>query len=90
METRGSTDGGVKLPRPAPIFATMVFYAMLAAVGSISRTWEPVATAVAWVLALAVLVTGKRGAGILAVLDKITGYVANVGRDNTTAATPAN
>lgn len=80
------SDGKTKLPRPAPIVATMVFYAMLAAVGSISRTFEPVAVAVGWVLALSVLVTGRRGAGIVGVLQKLTGYVGKLGGDNATPA----
>lgn len=75
-----------KLPRPAPIVATMVFYALLAAVGSVSRSFEPVVTGVAWLITLTVLVTGRRGAGILGVLSKITGYVSNLGGDSTTAA----
>lgn len=62
-----------KLPSPGPIIAALGFYALLAAAGSVSRTFAPVLTAVAWVLALAVLVTGKRGAGILKLLRDFTG-----------------
>lgn len=79
-DVMGAPD--VKMPRPAPIVATMVFYAMLAAVGSISRTFEPVVVAVGWVLALSVLVTGRRGAGILNVLQTLAGYVGQLGGDS--------
>lgn len=79
-------DGKTKLPRPAPIVATMGFFAALAAAGSASRTFEPVIVAVGWVLALSVLVTGQRGAGILSVFEKFTGYVGTLGGDNATPA----
>lgn len=73
----GSTDA--KLPRPGPIVATMVFYSGLAAVGSISRTFEPVIVAAGWVLALSVLVLGQRGKGLLGLFSKLTGWVQSVG-----------
>jgi hypothetical protein len=68
-----------KLPRPGPIVATMGFYALLAAIGSISRTFEPVLVAVGWVLALSVLVTGKRGQGLLGLFQTLAGYVGKLG-----------
>lgn len=74
-----------KLPRPAPIVATMIFYALLAAAGSISRTFEPVIVATGWVLALSVLVTGKRGSGLLGLLRTLAGYVGKLGGDTQTA-----
>jgi hypothetical protein len=73
----GSTE--TKMPRPGPIVATMGFYAALAAAGSVSRSFEPVAVAVGWVLALSVLVTGNRGKGLLGLFSKLAGYVQNVG-----------
>lgn len=77
-----ATAGQTKLPRPGPIVATMGFYAFLAAIGSISRTFEPVVVAVGWVLALAVLVTGRRGAGILHLLQTLAGYAGKLGGDS--------
>jgi hypothetical protein len=76
-DVMGSVDS--KMPRPGPIVATMGFYAALAAVGSISRTFEPAVVATGWVLALSVLVTGKRGAGLLHVFQKLASIVGNVG-----------
>ncbi len=76
-----------KLPRPGPIVATLGFYAMLAAVGSISRTFEPVAVAVGWVISLAVLVTGKRGAGIVGLLRSFAGWTQNLGAGQSAPAT---
>ena len=73
----GATE--TKMPRPGPIVATMGFYALLAALGSISRTFEPVVVGVGWVLALSVLVTGQRGKGLLALFDKLAGFVQSVG-----------
>lgn len=84
MQTQGKQ---AKMPRPAPIVATCVVYAMLAAAASISRTWEPLATAVAWVITLAVLVTGRRGQGLVGLLSKMAGYVSTLGGD--TASAPA-
>lgn len=73
-----------RLPRPAPIVATMGFYALLAAFGSISRSFEPVVVVTGWVLALSVLVTGRRGAGILGLVQRLAGYVGKLGGDTTT------
>lgn len=78
---------GTKLPRPGPIVATMGFYAFLAAFGSVSRTFEPVVVAVGWVLALAVLVTGRRGAGILSLLQSFAAWTGKLGGDSSTTAT---
>ncbi len=75
---------GTKLPRPGPIVATMGFYALLAAFGSISRTFEPAVVAVGWVLALSVLVTGGRGRGLLGLFQNLAGYVGKLGGDTTT------
>lgn len=80
-DVMGATD--TKMPRPAPIVATMGFYALLAAVGSISRTFEPVVVAIGWVLALSVLVTGGRGRGLLGLFSKLAGYVGKLGGDTT-------
>lgn len=76
-DVMGATE--TKLPRPGPIVATMGFFALLAAVGSISRTFEPIVVAIGWVLALSVLVTGKRGRGILGLIETLAGYVQNLG-----------
>lgn len=76
-DVMSATD--TKMPRPGPIVATMGFYAALAAVGSISRAFEPAVVAVGWVLALSVLVTGQRGRGILRVFQKFAGIAQNVG-----------
>ena len=73
----GSTD--TKLPRPGPIVATMGFYSGLAAVGSISRAFEPAVVAAGWVLALSVLVTGQRGKGLLLLFQKLASIVQSVG-----------
>lgn len=87
-DVMGYAAGGAstKLPRPGPIVATMAFYALIAAVGSISRTFEPLAVAVGWVLALSVIVTGKRGAGIVALLQRLAGLVGKLGGDTTAPA----
>lgn len=82
-DVMGATE--TKLPRPGPIVATMSFYALLAAVGSISRSFEPVVVGVGWVLALSVLVTGKRGRGLLGLFSKLAGYVGQLGGDTQTA-----
>jgi hypothetical protein len=58
----------------------MGFYAALAAVGSISRSFEPVVVGIGWVLALSVLVTGQRGKGLLGLFQKFAGLVQNVGQ----------
>lgn len=73
----GATN--TKMPRPGPIVATMIFFSGLAAVGSISKSFEPVVVGVGWVLALAVLVTGQRGKGLLGLFQKLAGIVQNVG-----------
>jgi hypothetical protein len=66
---------GTKLPRPGPVVAALGFYALLALVGSLSQTAGRVAGAVGAVLALTILVTGKRGQGILGLLKKLTDAV---------------
>lgn len=71
-----------KMPRPAPIVATLGFYSLLALVGSASRSFEPVVVAVGWVLALAVLVTGQRGAGLVHVVQGLAHMVARLGGDS--------
>ena len=63
---------GQKLPRPAPVVSALAFYALLALVGSISTAAGRVAGMVGAVLALTVLVTGKRGQGILGLLNRLT------------------
>jgi hypothetical protein len=68
---------GQKLPRPGPPLSALVFYALLALVGSVGPAAARVAGMVGAVLALTVLVTGKRGAGILGLLTKITGMVSS-------------
>lgn len=83
-DVMGATD--TKMPRPAPIVATMGFFALLAAVGSISRTFEPVVVAIGWVLALSVLVTGGRGRGLLGLFQRLAGYVGQLGGDTTATA----
>jgi len=71
-----------KLPRPGPIVASVGFYAILGLAGSASTAFEPVAVAVGWVLALSVLVTGKRGKGIVNLLNTWAGYVGKLGSGN--------
>lgn len=63
---------GTKLPRPGPVVAALGFYALLALVGSLSQTAGRVAGTVGAVLALTILVTGKRGQGILGLLQRLT------------------
>jgi hypothetical protein len=70
----------VKLPRPGPIVAAMGFYAALAAVGSVSRSFEPVVAGVGWVLALSVLVTGQRGKGLLGLFQRFAQLVQGIGQ----------
>lgn len=66
-------SGERKLPDPRAPLSAVVFYAILAVVGSISPGVARVAGAVGAVLALAILVTGKRGAGLIGLLQRLTG-----------------
>lgn len=66
---------GQKLPRPGPPVSALVFYSLLALIGSLSQSAARVAGMVGAVLALTVLVTGRRGKGILDLITKLTGAV---------------
>lgn len=68
-----------KLPKPGPIVAAVGFYAMLGLAASVSATFAPVVVASGWVLALSVLVTGKRGKGVVKLLTDLAGYVGKIG-----------
>ena len=68
-----------KLPRPGPIVASMGFFAMMGLAASASETFAPVIVASGWVLALAVLVTGKRGQGIVKLLSNLAQLAAKTG-----------
>jgi hypothetical protein len=74
-----------KLPRPGPIVATIGFFSMLGLAAAASDTFAPVFVASGWVLALAVLVTGKRGAGIVKLLNDFAGLVAKTGSGQSAA-----
>lgn len=76
-----------KLPRPAPIVGTLGFYGILAAVGSVSSTWQPVTVLLGWLLALTVLVTGKRGRGITHLIGQLAGYVRGAGSSSSSSST---
>ncbi len=66
---------GQKMPRPGPPVTALAFYALLAMVGSLSDGAGSVVAAVGGLLALTVLVTGKRGQGLLGLLNKLTSSV---------------
>ncbi len=72
-----------KLPRPGPIVAAMGFYSMLGLAAAASDTFAPVIVASGWVLALAVLVTGKRGKGLVNLLSGFARLAAKTGQGNT-------
>lgn len=57
-----------KLPRPGPIVASLGFYSILAFAAAASTAIAPILVASGWVLALAVLVTGNRGKGVVNLL----------------------
>lgn len=78
----------MKLPRPAPIVGTLGFYGMLAAVGSVSSTWQPVTVALGWLLTLTVLVTGKRGKGITRLLGQFASFVGAPGGGSGSSSPP--
>ena len=69
-------NGQGKLPKPGPILAALGFYGLLALFGSLGDTAARFAAAVGAVLALTVLVTGKRGKGLLQLIQHLTGQVA--------------
>lgn len=72
-----------KLPRPGPIVATMGFFSILGLAAAASDTFAPVIVASGWVLALTVLVTGKRGAGVVKLMGDLAKMVAKVGQGGT-------
>lgn len=71
-----------KLPRPGPIVATVAFYSILAFGAAASATLRPAIVASGWVLALAVLVTGKRGQGLVGLLAGVARLAAKTGPGN--------
>lgn len=77
----GATDK--KLPRPGPILASVGFYALLGLAAAASDTLRPAIVATGWVLALTVLVTGKRGKGIISLIDGFTRQVQKIGNGGT-------
>ncbi len=77
----GATDK--KLPRPGPIVATIGFFSLLGLAAAASETFAPVVVASGWVLALAVLVTGRRGQGIVKLLNGFAQQVAKLGQGGT-------
>lgn len=72
-----------KLPRPGPIVATMGFFSLMGLAAAASDTFAPVIVASGWVLALAVLVTGRRGKGIVNLLNGFATQVAKLGNGGT-------
>lgn len=72
-----------KLPRPGPIVASIGFYAMLGLAATASATFVPAVVAAGWVLALSVLVTGKRGKGVVRLLADLAGYAGKLGSGST-------
>ena len=70
---------GQKLPRPGPPLAAIGFYALLAVAGSFGAVMAQLAASVGALLSLTVLVTGKRGAGILGLVNKLTGQAQAAG-----------
>jgi hypothetical protein len=75
-----------KLPRPAPIVGVLGFYGLLAAVGSVASSWQPLTVMVGWLVTLTVLVTGKRGAGITRLVGDFTKYVTKLGGASSSAS----
>ena len=69
-----------KLPRPGPIVATVGFFSMLGLAAGASETFAPVIVASGWVLAISVLVTGKRGKGIVGLLSRFAQLAAKTGQ----------
>lgn len=69
-----------KLPRPGPIVATVAAYGMMALLAAASETLRPAIVASGWVLALAVLLTGKRGQGLVGLLASIARLAAKTGQ----------
>lgn len=74
---------GKKLPRPGPIVATIGFFSLMGLAAAASETFAPVVVASGWVLALAVLVTGRRGAGVVRLLNGFASQVAKLGQGGT-------
>lgn len=72
-----------KLPRPGPIVASIGFYSLLGLAAGASDTFAPVIVASGWVLALAVLVTGKRGQGLVKLLGDFAKLAAKTGQGGT-------
>lgn len=68
-----------KLPRPGPIVASVAFYSLLAFAAAASSTLRPAVVASGWVLALAVLVTGRRGQGLLGLVAGLARMAAKIG-----------
>lgn len=64
---------GTKLPSPKAPIAALGFYSLLAIIGSLGENMARITSAVGGVLALTLVVTGKRGKGILGLLNKLTG-----------------
>ena len=77
----GATDK--KLPRPGPIVATIGFFSIMGLAVAASETFAPVVVASGWVLALAVLVTGRRGTGIVKLLNGFASQVSKPGQGGT-------
>ena len=76
-----------KLPRPGPIVAATGFYALLGLAAAASDMFAPAVVAAGWVLALAVLVTGKRGQGMVRLLGDLAKLAAKTGQASTSTAT---
>ncbi len=74
-----------KLPRPGPIVATIGFFSMLGLAAAASDMLAPIAVAVGWVLALSVLLTGKRGKGIVKLFEGFAHQVAKIGSNPSSA-----
>ena len=72
-----------KLPRPGPIVATVGFFSIMGLAAAASDTFAPAIVAAGWVLALSVLVTGKRGAGMVKLLADFAKLAARTGQGNT-------
>ena len=74
-----------KLPRPGPIVASVAFYSLLAFAAAASSTFRPAVVASGWVLALAVLVTGRRGQGLLGLVAGLARLAAKIGGGGSTS-----
>jgi hypothetical protein len=67
-----------KMPRPAPIVATLGFFALLAAAGSFSAGSARVVALIGGVIALTAMTTGARGRTMIRLVRRLTSYTRSL------------